>query len=568
MLELQGKAVYQAISIGPLAILQRAGDSGDPSGSGSRLLDPDRNPVDQGAEAPKQEEFQSAREMQRFHTARGQAIESLRLMAQKAKKKLGDKEAAIFQVQQMMLEEEDFLAAVESHIQDERVSAEEALGMAAREFVTLFSELEDPYMRARAADIRDITRQVLDILTRSSGIDPFLYEDVILAADSLTPSETMQLHTDKLLGVITADGSPTSHMAILARTLGLATVVGTQVEIPPEYDGKLAIIDGYTGRIYLDPDEKTLRRLEKKKRDGEHRREELEEVRGQETRTRDGRRVKLYANAGSLEDLDQVLANDAEGIGLFRSEFIYLDSVTFPTEEQQYWVYKTVLEKMGDRPVVIRTLDIGADKQLSYLHLDEEDNPALGMRAVRLCLTRPELFRTQLRALCRASQYGNLSIMFPMIISLNEVRLCKQLLQSVQEELDREGSVFDRNMQVGIMIETPAAALMSGELAEEADFFSIGTNDLTQYTLAIDRTQTKLDQFFDAHHPAVLKLIELTVENAHHKGIPCGICGELGADRDLTETFLRWGIDELSVAPTSVLPLRSKVRSIKLNPNK
>ncbi len=489
-------------------------------------------------------------------------------MAQKAKKKLGDKEAAIFQVQQMMLEEEDFLAAVESHIQDEQVSAEEALGMAAREFVILFRELEDPYMRARAADIRDITRQVLDILTRSSGIDPFLYEDVILAADSLTPSETMQLHTDKLLGVITADGSPTSHMAILARTLGLATVVGTQVEIPPEYDGKLAIIDGYTGRIYLDPDEKTLRRLEKKKRDGEHRREELEEVRGQETRTRDGRRVRLYANAGSLEDLDQVLANDAEGIGLFRSEFIYLDSVTFPTEEQQYWVYKTVLEKMGDRPVVIRTLDIGADKQLSYLHLDEEDNPALGMRAVRLCLTRPELFRTQLRALCRASQYGNLSIMFPMIISLNEVRLCKQLLQSVQEELDREGSVFARNMQVGIMIETPAAALMSGELAEEADFFSIGTNDLTQYTLAIDRTQTRLDQFFDAHHPAVLKLIELTVENAHHKGIPCGICGELGADRDLTETFLRWGIDELSVAPTSVLPLRSKVRSIRLNPKK
>mgnify|MGYP001230973910 FL=1 len=563
MLELQGKAVYQAISIGPLAILKRAGDSGDPAGSGGRLLDPDR-----GAEAPKQEDFQPAREMQRFHTARGQAIEALRLMAQKAKKKLGDKEAAIFQVQQMMLEEEDFLAAVESHIQDERVSAEEALGMAAREFVTLFSELEDPYMRARAADIRDITRQVLDILTRSSGIDPFLYEDVILAADSLTPSETMQLHTDKLLGVITADGSPTSHMAILARTLGLATVVGTQVEIPPEYDGKLAIIDGYTGRIYLDPDEKTLRRLEKKKRDGEHRREELEEVRGQETRTRDGRRVRLYANAGSLEDLDQVLANDAEGIGLFRSEFIYLDSVTFPTEEQQYWVYKTVLEKMGDRPVVIRTLDIGADKQLSYLHLDEEDNPALGMRAVRLCLTRPELFRTQLRALCRASQYGNLSIMFPMIISLNEVRLCKQLLQSVQEELDREGSVFDRNMQVGIMIETPAAALMSGELAEEADFFSIGTNDLTQYTLAIDRTQTRLDQFFDAHHPAVLKLIELTVENAHHKGIPCGICGELGADRDLTETFLRWGIDELSVAPTSVLPLRSKVRSIRLNPKK
>ena len=563
MLELQGKAVYQAISIGPLAILKRAGDSGDPAGSGGRLLDPDR-----GAEAPKQEDFQPAREMQRFHTARGQAIEALRLMAQKAKKKLGDKEAAIFQVQQMMLEEEDFLAAVESHIQDERVSAEEALGMAAREFVILFRELEDPYMRARAADIRGITRQVLDILTRSSGIDPFLYEDVILAADSLTPSETMQLHTDKLLGVITADGSPTSHMAILARTLGLATVVGTQVEIPPEYDGKLAIIDGYTGRIYLDPDEKTLRRLEKKKRDGEHRREELEEVRGQETRTRDGRRVRLYANAGSLEDLDQVLANDAEGIGLFRSEFIYLDSVTFPTEEQQYWVYKTVLEKMGDRPVVIRTLDIGADKQLSYLHLDEEDNPALGMRAVRLCLTRPELFRTQLRALCRASQYGNLSIMFPMIISLNEVRLCKQLLQSVQEELDREGSVFDRNMQVGIMIETPAAALMSGELAEEADFFSIGTNDLTQYTLAIDRTQTKLDQFFDAHHPAVLKLIELTVENAHHKGIPCGICGELGADRDLTETFLRWGIDELSVAPTSVLPLRSKVRSIRLNPKK
>ena len=563
MLELQGKAVYQAISIGPLAILKRAGDSGDPAGSGGRLLDPDR-----GAEAPKQEDFQPAREMQRFHTARGQAIEALRLMAQKAKKKLGDKEAAIFQVQQMMLEEEDFLAAVESHIQDERVSAEEALGMAAREFVTLFSELEDPYMRARAADIRDITRQVLDILTRSSGIDPFLYEDVILAADSLTPSETMKLHTDKLLGVITADGSPTFHMAILARTLGLATVVGTQVEIPPEYDGKLAIIDGYTGRIYLDPDEKTLRRLEKKKRDGEHRREELEEVRGQETRTRDGRRVRLYANAGSLEDLDQVLANDAEGIGLFRSEFIYLDSVTFPTEEQQYWVYKTVLEKMGDRPVVIRTLDIGADKQLSYLHLDEEDNPALGMRAVRLCLTRPELFRTQLRALCRASQYGNLSIMFPMIISLNEVRLCKQLLQSVQEELDREGSVFDRNMQVGIMIETPAAALMSGELAEEADFFSIGTNDLTQYTLAIDRTQTRLDQFFDAHHPAVLKLIELTVENAHHKGIPCGICGELGADRDLTETFLRWGIDELSVAPTSVLPLRSKVRSIRLNPKK
>ena len=402
------------------------------------------------------------------------------------------------------------------------------------------------------------------ILSGGPAIDFSQYDQVILAADDLAPSETMQLDTKKILGFVLSGGSASSHTAILARNLGIATVVNTGTQIHTDLEGKMAVVDGFTGTVYLDPDEATLTAMQEKQKQAQAERERLENVRGKESVTQDGQKVLIYANAGNPADLPRVVASDAEGIGLFRSEFLYLENDDYPTEEQQFEAYKKALTAMEGKRVVIRTMDIGADKKADYFDLDPEENPAMGLRAIRICLTRPELFKTQLRALCRASVYGRLAIMFPMIISVEEVRKAKALLAEVMSQLKKEDIPCAEQIETGIMIETPAAALVSDALAEEVDFFSLGTNDLTQYTLAIDRQQTKLDDFFDPHHPAVLRLIEMTAKNAHKAGIWVGICGELGADLSLTESFLRMGIDELSVSATSVLPLRDKVRSLNL----
>jgi len=424
--------------------------------------------------------------------------------------------------------------------------------------------MDDAYMQARAADVLDISRRVEQQLCGGPGVDFSKYDHVIIAADDLAPSETLQLDTDKILGFVTSAGSTNSHTAILARTLGIAAVVSTDTPLHTDVDGMMAIIDGLTGTVYINPDEETLQSMEAKQREEADRKRRLEEVRGAASETKDGRSVKIFANIGNPGNIPQVLDNDAEGIGLFRSEFLYLENSDYPTEDQQFEAYKKTAEALGGKTVVIRTLDIGADKQVDYFQLDKEENPAMGMRAIRICLTRPELFKTQLRALLRASAFGKIAIMFPMIISVDEVKQCKAILADVRAELDAEGVAYDKDMEVGIMVETPAAAIMSDELAKEVDFFSIGSNDLTQYTLAIDRQQTKLDAFFDAHHPAVLRLIQQTVENGHKAGIWVGICGELGADLTLTEAFLRMGVDELSVSPPLVLPLREKVRSLDL----
>ena len=428
----------------------------------------------------------------------------------------------------------------------------------------MFRGMDDEYMQGRAADVLDISRRVEQILSGGPAIDFSQYDQVILAADDLAPSETMQLDTKKILGFVLSGGSASSHTAILARNLGIATVVNTGTQIHTDLEGKLAVVDGFTGTVYLNPDEATLAAMQEKQKKAQAERERLENVRGKESVTLDGQKVLIYANAGNPADLPRVVASDAEGIGLFRSEFLYLENDDYPTEEQQFEAYKKALTAMEGKRVVIRTMDIGADKKADYFDLDPEENPAMGLRAIRICLTRPELFKTQLRALCRASVYGRLAIMFPMIISVEEVRKAKALLAEAMAQLKEEGVPCAEKIETGIMIETPAAALVSDALAEEVDFFSLGTNDLTQYTLAIDRQQTKLDDFFDPHHPAVLRLIEMTAKNAHKAGIWVGICGELGADLSLTEAFLRMGIDELSVSATSVLPLRDKVRSLNL----
>ena len=429
----------------------------------------------------------------------------------------------------------------------------------------MFREMDDAYMQARAADVLDISRRVEQELCGGQGIDFSKYDEVIIAADDLAPSETMQLDTDKILGFITSGGSANSHTAILARTLGIAAIVNTGTQLHQDVDGLLAIVDGTTGTVYINPDAETLARMQQAQKEEEDRRKRLELVRGLPSATKDGKAVEIFANIGNPDNLPQVLANDAEGIGLFRSEFLYLGRTDYPTEEEQFEAYKKTVQALPGKKVVIRTLDIGADKKVDYFNLAEEENPALGMRAIRICLTRPELFKTQLRALCRASAFGKIAVMFPMIISVKEIRRAKELLQEVRQDLDRRGIAYDKDMEIGIMIETPAAAIMSDDLAKEVDFFSIGSNDLTQYTLAIDRQQTQLDSFFDAHHPAVLRLIGQTIANGHQAGIWVGICGELGADLSLTETFLRMGVDELSVSPQSVLPLRDTVRSLDLS---
>ena len=541
MLTITGKPVYGAISIGPLALFHR----NTISTAVRTITDPEA-------------------EVQRFQSAREEAAAQLGQLYEKALETVGEEDAAIFEIHQMMLEDDEYIEGVESHIREEMLNAEAAVDRTAQELAAMFRGMDDEYMQGRAADVLDISRRVEQILSGGPAIDFSQYDQVILAADDLAPSETMQLDTKKILGFVLSGGSASSHTAILARNLGIATVVNTGTQIHTDLEGKMAVVDGFTGTVYLDPDEATLAVMQEKQKQAQAERERLENVRGKESVTQDGQKVLIYANAGNPADLPRVVASDAEGIGLFRSEFLYLENDDYPTEEQQFGAYKKALTAMEGKRVVIRTMDIGADKKADYFDLDPEENPAMGLRAIRICLTRPELFKTQLRALCRASVYGRLAIMFPMIISVEEVRKAKALLAEVMTQLKKEGIPCAEQIETGIMIETPAAALVSDALAKEVDFFSLGTNDLTQYTLAIDRQQTKLDDFFDPHHPAVLRLIEMTAKNAHKAGIWVGICGELGADLSLTETFLRMGIDELSVSATSVLPLRDKVRSLNL----
>lgn len=542
MLTLKGKSVFSGISIGPLALFHR------------NTISTAVRPI---------EDVDA--EIARFQKAREEAIGQLKDLYVKAVDKVGEEQAAVFEVHQMMLDDDDYIEGIETKICDEKMNAEAAVDQTAQKFAEMFRSMEDAYMQARAADVLDISRRVEQQLCGGPGIDFSNYDHVIIAADDLAPSETLQLDTDKILGFVTSAGSTNSHTAILARTLGIAAVVSTGTQLHNDVDNMTAIIDGTTGTVYINPDEETMAAMKQKQKEEELRVAALEQVRGVPTGTKDGKKINLYANIGNPGNLPRVLADDAEGIGLFRSEFLYLESSDYPTEDQQFEAYKQAAEALQGKTVVIRTLDIGADKKVDYFQLDPEENPAMGMRAIRICLTRVDLFKTQLRALLRASAYGKIAIMFPMIISVWEVQRCKEILNEVRQELDEKGIAYDKDMEIGIMVETPAAAVMSEELAKEVDFFSIGSNDLTQYTLAIDRQQTQLDAFFDPHHPAVLKLIQMTIENGHKAGIWVGICGELGADLTLTETFLRMGVDELSVSPPSVLPLREKVRSLDLS---
>lgn len=501
-------------------------------------------------------------ELERFEQAKETAKAQLQGLYEKALHEVGDSGAAIFEVHMMMIDDLDYNGSIQNMIESQSVNAEYAVAMTGDNFSTMFAEMDDDYMKARAADVKDISERLVSVLSGYDNDMGNLEEPVILVADDLAPSETVQMDKSKLLAFVTEHGSSNSHTAILARTMNIPAIIG--IPIKKEWHGHMAIVDGYAGCVIIDPDEEEIAKVKKAVVEEEEKQKLLKTLKGQKTITKDGKEIHLYANIGSVADTASVLMNDAEGIGLFRSEFLYLESDTYPTEAEQFNAYKTVAENMAGKKVIIRTLDIGADKQVDYFELDKEENPALGYRAIRICLTREEVFKTQLRALLRASAYGNISIMFPMIISVDEVRKIKQILEEVKEELRESGIPF-KDVEIGVMIETPAAVMISEQLAQEVDFFSIGTNDLTQYTLAIDRQNPKLDEFYDAHHPAVLRMIQMTIENGHKGGAWVGICGELGADLELTETFLRMGVDELSVSPTFVLPVRNRVRELDLS---
>ena len=537
MITIQGKSVFGGVSIGKLMFYKR------------------------NEKVIKREHISDAdAEWKRFEAAKGQAVDQLKELYEKALEDVGEANAMIFEIHQMMLEDLDYLESIENIIRSQEVIAEYAVATTADIFAQMFASMDDAYMQGRAADVKDVSERVLDILCGVSAGVKEMTEPCIIAADDLAPSETVQLDKSKVLGFATMYGSANSHTAILARTMNIPAVIGLGVTLSSQYDGKMAVIDGFTGILYVDPDEETLARMQEKRAKDLEQKELLNQLKGKENVTRSGQKINVYANIGNVSDLGAVLKNDAGGIGLFRSEFLYLENSTFPTEEQQFAVYKQVAESMAGKKVIIRTLDIGADKQVDYFNLDKEENPALGYRAIRICLTRPEIFKTQLRALYRAAVYGNLSIMFPMIISVSEVKKIKEIIAQVQAELKAEGIPYKEDVELGVMIETPAAVMISRELAKEVDIFSVGTNDLTQYTLAIDRQNQKLDTFYDPHHPAVLAMIKMAADNAHAEGKWIGSCGELGADLELTEEFLKMGLDELSVSPALVLPLRKRIR--------
>ena len=540
----QGKSVFGGIAIGHLCVYQKG---------------------EQQVTRQKIEDVEA--EVKRFQVAREAAQAQLGELYDKAVKEVGEANAAIFEMHQMLLKDEDYQDSVENIIRTQQVNAEYATAVTSDHFSSMFAEMDDDYMKERAADIRDISERVIANLNGENKSKVVTDEPVIILADDLAPSETVQLEKDKVLSFVTVHGSVNSHTAILARTMGIPALVSTEMELTQDLDGKLAVVDGNHGTIYVDPDAETMEKMKTLKKEEEEKKELLQTFKNKESITLDGKRVLTYANIGNVKDLALVLQNGAEGIGLFRSEFLYLESETYPTEEEQFEVYKKVAETMAGKRVIIRTLDIGADKQADYFELAKEENPAMGVRAIRICLTRPEIFKTQLRALFRASAYGNIAIMYPMITSLSEIAQIKEIVEEVKAELDADGVPYGTPEQ-GIMIETPAAATISDLLAKEVDFFSIGTNDLTQYTLAIDRQNQSLDAFFDAHHIAVLRMIYQTVQNAHKAGIWCGICGELGADSDLTELFLAMGIDELSVSPGRLLTIRRLICETDSSANK
>lgn len=494
-------------------------------------------------------------EKKRYYAAVDKAAMQLQELYDKAVKEVGEANAAIFEMHQIMLTDDDYKESVENIIDSQHVNAEYAVAQTGDNYAAMFAAMEDEYMRGRSADVKDISERLINILSGFNASSMVSDEPVIIVAEDLAPSETVQLDKDKILSFVSVKGSVNSHTAILARTMGIPALIGTPVIPDNDIDGKMGIVDGNSGCLYVDPDNEKLGYYRKKQDEQLKQKELLQLLKGREDITIDGRRIKLYANIGNVKDVMTVKANDAAGIGLFRSEFIYLERDTFPTEEEQFNIYRIVAENMAGKPVIIRTLDIGADKQCDYFNMDKEDNPALGMRAIRICLTRTEIFKTQLRALYRASAYGNINIMYPMIANMWEIDRIKEIEKEVRDELKQQG-IDTGNVQTGIMIETPAAVMQSDELAEKVDFFSIGTNDLTQYTLAVDRQNPKLDCFFDPHHPAVLKMIKMVVDNAHKAGIWAGICGELGADTSLTREFLKMGVDELSVSPGRILPIR------------
>lgn len=538
----QGKGVYGAIAIGKASIFSRGS------------ADVRRESIDD-----------PAKELERVEAAKALAVEQLEAIHDKALKEVGEANAEIFEIHIMMLDDEDYNDSIRNIIETQKVNAEYAVAVTSDNFAEMFANMDDAYMQARSADVKDISNRLIACMGAGGAAGESSDEKMIVCADDLAPSETVSLDKDKVLAFVTAFGSSNSHTAILARNMNIPAVIGAGEEFLKNiHDGDMLIVDGHTGEIYVDPDDETIRKFTYKQAEDAKKKQLLQEMKGKENITLDGTKINVYANIGGVGSIGAVLANDAGGIGLFRSEFLYLESEDYPTEEQQFTAYRKVLESMAGKKVIIRTLDIGADKQIDYFKLDKEDNPALGFRAIRICLTRPEIFRTQLRALYRASAFGELGIMFPMITSVSEVEKCLAMCEEVKKELQNDGIKYSDHVEVGIMIETPAAAIISDKLAPLVDFFSVGTNDLTQYTLACDRQNAKLESFVDTHHEAILRLIEMSAKNAHANGAWIGICGELGADLSLTETFLRMGIDELSVSPPYVLPLREKIRSIRL----
>lgn len=537
-MKMQGKSVFGGVAMGRLSIYKKK----DQVVKRLKISDTDA-------------------EIKRYTDATERAKEQLTALYEKAMKEVGESSAAIFEVHQMMLDDLDYQESITNMIQTQYVNAEYAVAVTGDNFSEMFAAMDDEYMKARAADVKDISNRVIAVLEGIEDTELNSNEPVILVAEDLAPSETVQLDKSLLLSFVTRYGSTNSHTAILARTMNIPALIG--VDYSDDIDGKYGIVDGYEGTLYIDPDEKTIAKYRKMQEEEENKQRLLQELKGMPNITKDGREIKLYANIGGVGDVPSVLQNDASGIGLFRSEFLYLESDDFPSEEDQFNAYRSVAQTMAGKKVIIRTLDIGADKQVDYFNLAHEDNPAMGYRAIRICLEQPEIFKTQLRALYRASYFGNIAIMFPMIISVDEVRRIKVIVEEVKKELDEQGLAYG-DVELGIMIETPAAVWMTEELAKEVDFFSIGTNDLTQYTLAIDRQNPRLDSFYDAHHPAILRAIQMTIENGHKGGAWVGICGELGADTTLTETFLRMGVDELSVSPSRVLSVRAAIRDCDL----
>ena len=541
MITIQGKGVSTGIGMGPLYFYRRA-----------------------KTEIKRYTVEDTQAEWLRFKGAQSIAMDQLGELAEKARAEAGDEAAMLFETHQMMAEDLDYEEAIQALITEDGLNAEAAVSDTAEQFSAMFEAMDDEYMKGRAADVKDVSARILSILCGvvQGGIDSDV--PVLLASDDLAPSETIQLDKSKILGFITSFGSSSSHTAILARTLGIPSVVGLGDQLDPIYEGRQVVVDGATGTVIIDPTENVFADFVSKREEQLRQRAMLETLKGQENITRDGKKIRVYCNIGSPEDVDAVKMNDGGGIGLFRSEFLYLNSATYPTEEEQFEAYKAVLTGMEGKEVIIRTCDIGADKQIDYFELPKEENPAMGMRALRISLSRPAFFRTQLRALYRASAYGNLGIMFPMVTSVWEVRETKKLIESVKKELHDEGIPYSDHVEIGVMIETPAAAVISDRLAKEVDFFSCGTNDLTQYTLACDRQNNDLGRFYDPHHLSVIRLLKMVVENAHKNGVWVGICGELGADLEMTETFLAIGVDELSVTPRAVLPLRNKIRSLDM----